>query len=580
VSVRARALAAVGAVAGALAVLALLTGVLDRLETWTVDARFSLRGEQPATQVAVVAFDDEDIARIGTWPIPRSVHGRAIDRLRRAGARVIAYDVQFTERTTDTEDGALYDALARARGTVLATTAVRENGDTDVFGGREVLDPIGARAGNSLLPTETGGEIRRVPWSVDGLTSFAVAAAERRLGRRVAGDGFADGGALVDFHGPPGTVPTYSFRDLLAGRVPARALRGRVVVVGASAPSLQDIHPVPTSGKGTMPGPEVQANAISTILRGLPLREAPWWLDVLAALALAFVVPLAAIRLRARSTALVGLLAFGLWLVACHAAFQAGVLLSATPPLAALLLAPAGTTAVAALSSAADRRRTRALFGRFVPETVVEELLDHDAQLGGVRQDATVLFCDLRGFTTFAEDAPPELVIEVLNRYLEEVSDAVLAHRGTVVSFLGDGVMAVFGSPLARADHARAAVAASAELLADRLPRFHAWLAERDLPALALGVGVNSGPVMSGLVGSERRMEYAAVGDTTNVAARLQAATKGTPHSVFVSATTHERLDDVTRARLTDAGELALRGRGSQVRVYTLGPGSELEAAA
>src|SRR5205823_2037862 len=237
------------------------------------------------------------------------------------------------------------------------------------------------------------------------------------------------------------------------------------------------VHPVPTSGAGTMPGPEVQANAISTVLRGLPLREAPWWVNALAAIALALVVPLAALRVRAAAAAALGLGALGAWLVGCQVAFAHGVVLAATPPIAGLVIAPVGTIGAAALLSAADRRRTRSLFSRFVPEPVVEALLEREggeARLGGVRQDATVLFCDLRGFTTFAERAAPELVIDVLNRYLAEVSDAVLAHGGTVVTYLGDGVMAVFGSPLARADHPRAALAAAEELLTDRLPRFHA----------------------------------------------------------------------------------------------------------
>jgi adenylate cyclase len=574
---RRRALAAVGVVAAVLSIAGLLTGVLDRVESATVDARFSLRGSEPADDVAVVALDDADIAYYRRWPIRRTWHARAIDRLREAGVRQIAYDVQFTEagpQGQEADDLALYDAVARAKGVVLATTTVRQDGDTDVLGGEANLGPAFARASNSLLPTEVGGQIRRVPYLVNGLSSFAVAAAESATGRNVPASGFGgDRGALIDFHGPPGTVPTYSFRDLVEGKIPTGKLRGRVVVVGASAPSLQDVHPVPTSGTGTMPGPEVQANAISTVLRGLPLHESPWWLDALAALMLAFVVPLAALRLRALIAAALGIAALALWLVVCQVAFDAGLVLAATPPIAGLIIGPVGTVSAAALLAAADRRRTRTIFGRFVPEPVVEELLAREggeARLGGVRQDATVLFCDLRGFTTFAEDAAPELVIEVLNHYLEQVSDAVLAHGGTVVSYLGDGVMAVFGSPLARADHARTAVEAADDLLTVRLPRFHAWLAERGIPPFALGVGVNSGPVMSGLVGSERRMEYAAVGDTTNVAARLQAATKGTPHAVFIASSTHDRLGHDTREGLAAVTTVEVRGRGAAVAVYTL----------
>jgi len=348
--------------------------------------------------------------------------------------------------------------------------------------------------------------------------------------------------------------------------------------VGSSAPSLQDLHPVPTAQDGLMPGSEIQANAISTVLRGLPLRDAPGWVGVLAAFALALVVPLAALRIRPAGVAALGLVCLGGWVAACVVAFDRGLILVATGPLLALTLSVVGTLGAEALINARERRRVRTLFGRFVPDAVVDELLEVEDGSGGIagkREDATVLFCDLRGFTTFAEHAGPELVIDVLNTYLGEMTEAIQRHRGTVVSYQGDGIMAVFGAPVARADHAASAVDAAQELLEVRLGRLNAWLAERDLPPFRLGVGLNSGAVMSGTVGSERRMEYAAVGDTTNVAARLQAATKGTPYAVFVSQTTWDRLPEDGRGRLIAAGERPIRGRDVPVPVWSLQSATE-----
>jgi adenylate cyclase len=330
-----------------------------------------------------------------------------------------------------------------------------------------------------------------------------------------------------------------------------------------------------------MPGPEVQANAISTVLRGFPLRDAPWWLDVLAVVLLSLVVPLVSLRLRARWSIVVGVLTLAAWLVFAQAAFDRGTVVAVVPPIVALIVGGVGALGAAALLAARDRRRMRFLFGRFVPEPVVDELLAREDGAAGiaVRQESTVLFCDLRGFTTFAESAEPERVIEVLNTYLGEMTEAILGHHGTVVSYLGDGIMAVFGSPVERADHAIQGLAAAEELLAVRLPRLNAWLAERDLPPFRLGVGLNSGAVMSGTVGSERRMEYAAVGDTTNVAARLQAATKGTPHELFVSQTTFDLLDEHSRVRLAPAGDKAVAGRGQAVPVYAPRTERQLRAA-
>ena len=233
-----------------------------------------------------------------------------------------------------------------------------------------------------------------------------------------------------------------------------------------------------------------------------------------------------------------------------------------------------------------ERRRVRDAFARFVPEQVVDELLtrtDEDLRLAGVRRDATVMFGDLREFTSFAQSMPADVVIEVLNEYLSAMSDAVLDHGGTLVAYMGDGIMAVFGAPIELADHADRAVEATIEMLDERLPHFNRWLrANRLSDGFRMGIGLNSGPVMSGTVGSARRLEYAAVGDTTNTAARLEAMTKGTEHATLIAEATwkllRRRRDDLL---FVDA--LDVRGKQGKVKAWTLadaGREPELEAGA
>src|SRR4029077_9281539 len=179
---------------------------------------------------------------------------------------------------------------------------------------------------------------------------------------------------------------------------------------------------------------------------------------------------------------------------------------------------------------------------------IVEQVLaraDSDLRLGGERLGANVLFSDLRGFTASAQDMRGEDVIDVLNHYLGEMSDALLGHGGTVVSYMGDGIMAVFGAPIEQDDHADRAFAAAREMLEERLPRFNQWMRERGFGGgYRMGVGLNTGPVMSGNVGHERRLEYTAVGDTTNTSSRIEGMTKGTPFSLFVSESTYELLSE------------------------------------
>lgn len=567
------ALLGVGAVAAVIASVAWATGLMRSLELSTVDARFSLRGAQGAPQdIVLVEVDDRTFSRLGVqWPFPRRLHARVIDSLRRAGARAIAYDVQFTEPTTRADDGALIRAVDRADGVVLSTTEVDERGRANVFGGEEVLRSVGARAANTITQTDPDGELRRFPLAFDGLTGFPIAAVEAAGGKVDRGAAGGDK-PWIDYRGPPGTVRSYSFADVLDDRVPASAFRDKIVVVGAAAPSLQDVHATAVSGDHLMPGPEVQANAIWTVANDFPLKTSPGSLDLVLIFALAFVAPAATLGLRPPAAILSILGIAGIYASATQLAFDGGMILPLTYPLTGLALAAMGSLAVSYLIAAFERQRTHDSFARFVPEAVVAELMqrgDGDPRLGGVRREATVLFSDLRGFTTYSETLEPDLVIDVLNRYLSEMTEAIMEHGGTLVSYMGDGIMAIFGAPIEQADHADRSLAAAREMLETRLPRFNEWMRSQGLgEGFEIGIGLNSGEVMSGQVGSERRLEYTAIGDTTNTAARLEGMTKGTPHMLFVADSTKDLLSD--GAGLAFVDELPVRGREATIGVWTL----------
>jgi adenylate cyclase len=261
------------------------------------------------------------------------------------------------------------------------------------------------------------------------------------------------------------------------------------------------------------------------------------------------------------------------FLVAAQLAYNGGRIVDVVAPVLALLLGTAGALVVHYALVGRERRHLRSLFSRFVPAQVVDEVIervDDDLRLGGVRRDGTVMFCDLRGFTDFSEELEPERVVEVVNRYLSEMTAAILAHGGTLVSFMGDGIMALFGAPIEQDDHADRALRAARAMVSDALPRFNVWLSEVGLEHdFRMGVGLNSGPVLSGNVGSPERVEYTALGDTTNTAARLEGMTKGSDFQVYLAESTHERLRDQA-ADLELVGELPVRGRQRTLRVWAL----------
>ncbi len=251
-------------------------------------------------------------------------------------------------------------------------------------------------------------------------------------------------------------------------------------------------------------------------------------------------------------------------------------------PLVALILSSVGALAVQLVTEAFERIRTVDLFARFVPEDVVDEVLKSadGLRLGGVQREGTIMFTDLRGFTSFSESLTPPQVIEVLNHYLSEMSDAILDNGGTLVAYMGDGIFAVFGAPLEQRDHADRALRTAREMLETRLPRFNEWIRSEGLgDGFRMGIGLNSGMVMSGHVGSERRVEYAAVGDTTNTASRIEGLTKGTPHQLLLSDSTREALVEPAED-LVFVDEVDIRGRVAKMKLWGLDETPHPSAAA
>ena len=410
------------------------------------------------------------------------------------------------------------------------------------------------------------------------MISLAVAAAEEGGAGRVDPAAFDDGEAYIDYRGTARTITTESFSDVLQGDVKdPEAFAGAIVIVGASAPTLQDIHQTPFGDP--MSGAEIQANAIFTVLEGNPLAATPTWLDVLLIALLGFAAPLTGMRLRPEPTFGLAIVLGGVYLVVAQLAFNSGAILSVTYPLLALAIGAIGTLGLYYLLVAFERQRVRDTFARFVPANVVDQVLERteggEVRLGGVRTESTVLFADLRGFTSYSESRSPDEVVEVLNDYLGEMTDAIMDHGGTLVAYMGDGIMAVFGAPIEQPDHADCALAAAREMLEVRLPAFNARLRESGQgEGFRIGIGINTGEVMSGQVGSIRRMEYTALGDTTNTAARLEEMTKASDHQLFVADSTRESLHGTAEDELAEVGELAVRGKEVSIRVWTV-PGTE-----
>jgi CHASE2 domain-containing sensor protein len=356
-----RRLVALGAVALAalgIALAARESGALAPLEREALKARFDVRGAEPVKGMLVVGIDAKTFGELQQrWPFPRSLHGKVVSELDAKGAREIVYDVQFTEETRPREDLALFDAIDAAGGAVLATSESETDGSTIVLGGDDNLRSIGARAAASDLRNDTSGAIASFPRAAGKLDSIAVVAAERLSGYSPPADGFRDGKAWIDFRGPPGTIPTVSFVDVMKGRVPAGMIRDHIVVVGATAPTLRDVHSTPVGGEELMPGAEVQANAIWTALNGLPLRSAPVGVNILLLALLAMLAPLTRWRLPLGVVGAVTVVAAAGFLAGAQFLFESGTIIDVAAPLLALLTGAFGAIAWSELAERRVRHR-------------------------------------------------------------------------------------------------------------------------------------------------------------------------------------------------------------------------------
>ena len=584
-------LAVVALLAVAVGLLAHGTKLFKSAELSTVDARFSVRGDKKAPRdIVVVGVDADTQQRLNErWPFPRDFHARVIDRLKADGAKVIAIDIAISQQSGQKpkfcdfagaelppDDCSLIQSSAEARNLVFSATEVGDDQSVPFVGQTatpDIMKELGARAGYTGIVDDADGSARRYLYGFNGLKSFAVAAFERGGGKKVSRTAFDDdASAWIDYYGGPGAIPEIPYWQVYQGRTPPGTFRGKTVVVGATDPVLKDVFHTSTSGDELMSGPELQAHAIGTLRRQNSLGEASTGIDVLLIVLLGLAVPVASMRLRLWGLA-IALAAGVVFLVVAQVAFEGGTIVAFVYPLLALLVGAIGSLVVQYFTETRERQRTKLLFSRFVPENVVDQVLnqaDDNLRLGGVQREGTVMFSDLRGFTSFAESLPVERVIEVLNRYLGEMSAAILDNGGTLVAYMGDGIMAVFGAPIEQPDHSDRALKAAREMLGPRLATFNAYLREEGLgDGFRMGVGLNSGHVMSGNVGSERRLEYTAIGDTTNTAARLEGMTKGTPHQLFMSEAVVEFLAE-RPADLLFVGEFEVRGRQQKIKLWSI----------
>ena len=376
---------------------------------------------------------------------------------------------------------------------------------------------------------------------------------------------------LINYAGPGGTFRHLSAVDLLTGKIPPDAVRDRIVFVGATAAGTYDLRVTPTSP--IMPGVEKHANVAGNILSGRFLRRPDWVELVDLAGILLFPFLLAGLLPRLRPAVSVGAVAL-VWAVmfaSVHLAFRGGLWLPVVYPTLALGLTFLGITVYRLLTEERQRLWTKRAFQQFVSPEVVEQLMDNPAalQFGGEMRNLTVLFSDIRDFTPYTERHPPQEVVQMLREYLTKMVDQVLGQQGTLDKFIGDGVMAIFGAPVPLPDHAERACRAALGMNRELEALQARWAAEGREP-FRIGIGINTGDMMVGNLGSEQLFDYTVAGDGVNVGARVESLNKEykTETAIIISESTYLAAQDVLDVRRL--GEATVKGKTRPIVVYEL----------
>ena len=549
----------------------------------------------PDPDIVLIDIDEKSLARMekeaGRWPWSRAVYADMVEGLAAQKARAVVFDIVFTEKDSfrPQDDAAFADSVAKHSNTYFPLLKLPTKNPVRIA---DFASNLGIAKQANADPDARAGLIpplilRREDWRV-GLIGFTedTDGVGRRYALREAIGGwhipslparvaFDLGIPVPDqpdlvlaWRGGVGGFPRVSFSDLYedfnkSNRArPQDEFTGKIVIIGAAASALQDLRVTPVSN--LHPGAEILGTAIENLKNGRQMRHASHWWAALSGAALIGLLYLGfrgSVDLRLLAGGLA--LASGLLIWSSYVAAGRLLLFPVLTPLLAAWTFYAAAGLAEYLRTRRERQAAIAQFSRFTNPHVARQLVER----GGIetgRREVTLLFSDIRGFTTLSETRKPEEVITLLNRYFSLQVDVVFHHGGSLDKFIGDCIMALWGAPLDDAEHARHAVACALDM-ADTLQAF-----KRELGAehsgFDVGIGIHSGPAVVGLMGSQKRLEYTAIGDTVNLASRIEGLTKDARRRILVSKDTAERCAGAFD--FVSCGTFSVKGRTQPVELF------------
>ncbi|SDC22843.1 adenylate cyclase [Paenibacillus sp. UNCCL117] len=557
----------------------------NQIMTWNLKGTMS---QQPHEDIVVVGIDEQSIKEVGPYPWDRKVYAELIAKLEQGGARVIAFDIElYTESNKPESDQALAAELAKHKNIILPSHALMESEfdrSTKVKAGelmkaRGVQEPIPmfkqhvnkAHINAAFDPTD--GVVRANWLQIDtpegvfpslglAMAQLAGVPVDRYLNLPLL-EGRPKSEMIIRWDAKEFDFETVSFNNVLQGKVPASTFKDRLVLVGYVAPgSDEGITPV----ENHMHLVYAHANILNQILKDQVINRAGALSELALAVIVALISGIVTWRLRATSGALVMLAMTIALLAGQYMLFSSALLyVEVMNAIACGLLAYLGNISMKTYFETKQKNYITKQFGRYISPDLVKEIAtsEQEIQLGGISKELTILFLDVRGFTPLSEKLKPEEVVDFLNLMFNLITERALENHGTIDKFIGDAAMILYNAPLDVEDHPYYAVKTAYEIQKG-MEKVRADVLEKYGVTIAVGIGINTGDVVVGNIGSYLRVDYTAIGDNVNTAARIESNTQ--PNQVLVSEVTYE----LTKAYFdyNYAGEKLMKGKSVPLKLY------------
>ncbi|MCL1881165.1 MAG: adenylate/guanylate cyclase domain-containing protein [Oscillospiraceae bacterium] len=563
--------------------------VFRGFENWIYD-NFLQREREPLSNIIIVGIDERSIEQIGTFPWPRRYMAQAVTALLDNGVATVGIDVLYDSHGVNPEYDLMLIEAARSERVVFGTMGVFPEGLQEIRGrrlnARSYVTPF-----DELYEVATTGFLNVMPDS-DGvirkaIANFIYAGVVRqsfplevfRTYRDALGynrdetleiiesvplDQFSRWN--IDYVGRANSFTALSLWGVINDEYPPELFDDALVLIGAFAVGLGDNY-FTAIDKSTMTfGVEIHANALQNLIEQNFKTDAQWYWNLIGLAFFGAVMTVLFSKTKPLFATIGAIMMVIAHLFIANVLYEYfDIIILSTYTLALIAVACLANLVLALLNVQHEKALIRGFFGRFVAEEVVNEIISGnvEVQLGGVLREVTVIFVDIRGFTAFSEANPPEQVVEMVNRFLNLTSRSIQQNGGTIDKYIGDATMAVFNAPTDLEDHALCAVQAAWAMKQGSLDLRESILHEFGVD-LQFGIGINTGTVIAGNMGSDFRMDYTVIGDTVNTAARLEAnAAKG---QIIISQSVYERVSDFVKVH--DLEAFSLKNKKDEVKVY------------